>query len=275
MEDYVHPHFNRGVGVFCEKVLANSTKMCYTYGKMISRTGTSTIIFLYNGRDGVVADDNGLYYMRARYYSPEMRRFVNADIVPGQISNAVTLNRFAYANGNPVSFVDPFGLSVDVRGGEKLSQNVTDNQIIPEIYTYNYSYPSGCTTIEDSGRVFFYKNVSSKFFEDENNYPEGYDPQKDLLIGDFTNQNNPTLYAYQAHKINNNAHDEIVDIMLKYDETHNTDWERTKESLLIEWREHNRYSWASARAQNVDFDNNEEGKGFWYFLEKAIDAALN
>ena len=50
--------------------------------------------------------------MRARYYSPDMRRFVNADIVAGEISNAVTLNRFAYANGNPVSFVDPFGLSV-------------------------------------------------------------------------------------------------------------------------------------------------------------------
>ena len=51
--------------------------------------------------------------MRARYYSPEMRRFVNADIVAGQISNAVTMNRFAYANGNPVSFVDPFGLSAE------------------------------------------------------------------------------------------------------------------------------------------------------------------
>ena len=50
--------------------------------------------------------------MRARYYSPDMKRFINADIVPGAISNAITLNRFAYANGNPVSFVDPFGLSV-------------------------------------------------------------------------------------------------------------------------------------------------------------------
>ncbi len=84
-----------------------------TYGNLASRTGTSKIIFLYNGCDGVVTDDNGLYYMRARYYSPEMRRFVNADIVAGQISNAVTMNRFAYANGNPVSFVDPFGLAAD------------------------------------------------------------------------------------------------------------------------------------------------------------------
>jgi Na+-driven multidrug efflux pump len=41
-----------------------------------------------------------------------MRRFVNADIVAGQITNAVTLNRFAYANGNPAMFVDPTGLSV-------------------------------------------------------------------------------------------------------------------------------------------------------------------
>lgn len=84
-----------------------------TYGKLISRTGTSNVIFGYNGRDGVVTDKNGLIYMRARYYSPEMKRFVNADIVAGQISNAVTLNRFAYANGNPVSFVDPFGLSAE------------------------------------------------------------------------------------------------------------------------------------------------------------------
>ena len=83
-----------------------------TYGKLIGRSGASTVIFGYNGRDGVVTDPNGLIYMRARYYSPAMKRFVNADIVPGEISDAVTLNRFAYANGNPVSFVDPIGLSL-------------------------------------------------------------------------------------------------------------------------------------------------------------------
>ena len=82
-----------------------------TYGKQIARTGTSTIIFGYNGMYGVITDKNGLVYMRARYYSPEMRRFINADIVAGKITNATTLNRYAYANGNPVSMIDPFGLA--------------------------------------------------------------------------------------------------------------------------------------------------------------------
>ena len=65
--------------------------------------------------------------MRARYYSPDMRRFVNADIVAGEISNAVTLNRFAYANGNPVSFVDPFGLDPLEETMEDGDQNPTDD----------------------------------------------------------------------------------------------------------------------------------------------------
>ncbi len=88
-----------------------------TYGNVILRTGTSDVIFGYNGRDGVVTDDNGLIYMRARYYSPAMRRFINADMLHGAISDSTSLNRYSYVNGNPVSFVDPFGLAVDEKRG--------------------------------------------------------------------------------------------------------------------------------------------------------------
>ncbi len=69
------------------------------------------MIFAYNGKDGVVTEPNGLIYMRARYYSPELRRFINADIVHGEISDSTSLNRYAYVNGNPISFTDPFGLA--------------------------------------------------------------------------------------------------------------------------------------------------------------------
>ncbi len=95
-----------------------------TYGKLTGRTGTSEVIFGYNGRDGVVTDDNGLIYMRARYYSPDMKRFVNADVIAGDISNAITFNRYAYANGNPVSLVDPLGLAAWWENALKITAGV-------------------------------------------------------------------------------------------------------------------------------------------------------
>ena len=115
-------HFDyRGSTVALTDVYGNITDTFKydTYGKLISRTGSSFVIFGYNGRDGVITDKNGLIYMRARYYSPAMRRFINADILHGEISDSTSLNRYSYVNGNPVSFVDPFGL-VKERGGVSL-----------------------------------------------------------------------------------------------------------------------------------------------------------
>ena len=81
-----------------------------TYGELLSGS-TAFTRFLYNGRCGVTTDDNGLYYMRQRYYSSELKRFVNQDVVKGSIGNSQSLNRYSYVQGNPVSYTDPFGLS--------------------------------------------------------------------------------------------------------------------------------------------------------------------
>ena len=45
--------------------------------------------------------------MRARYYNPYLCRFLNPD--PAGFSAG--LNFYAYADGNPISYIDPFGLS--------------------------------------------------------------------------------------------------------------------------------------------------------------------
>ena len=86
-----------------------------TYGELKSTTeyGTTTPIirFLYNGQLGVATDENGLYYMRSRYYNTDIKRFINQDVLIGSIGNSNSLNRYSYVEGNPVSYTDPFGLS--------------------------------------------------------------------------------------------------------------------------------------------------------------------
>lgn len=57
----------------------------------------------YTGREN---DGTGLYYYRARYYSPQHQRFISSD----PIGLAGGLNTYAYVENNPISFVDPYGL---------------------------------------------------------------------------------------------------------------------------------------------------------------------
>ncbi|MCG9968493.1 DUF6531 domain-containing protein [Pelotomaculum terephthalicicum JT] len=80
------------------------------YGELQRISGNSSTPFLYNGRDGVITDANGLYYMRARYYNPEIMRFMNRDVLIGSVEDTLSLNRYAYVQGNPVLSVDPLGL---------------------------------------------------------------------------------------------------------------------------------------------------------------------
>lgn len=62
--------------------------------------------FLFTGFFGNQTDANGLIDMRARYYNPLTRRFLNSD--PAREGG----NWFAYAAGDPMAFVDPTGLGI-------------------------------------------------------------------------------------------------------------------------------------------------------------------
>ncbi len=79
----------------------------YTLAELADAAG---IEYLYNGRYGVTTDSNSLYYMRARYYNQDIKRFINRDVLSGDITNSQSLNRYCYVQGNPVSLTDPFGL---------------------------------------------------------------------------------------------------------------------------------------------------------------------
>jgi len=81
------------------------------YGQTSSSGSASTNSQQYTGREN---DGTGLYYYRARYYSPGFGRFISGD----PISLAGGINTYAYVNGSPTNNVDPLGLAtVVVRSG--------------------------------------------------------------------------------------------------------------------------------------------------------------
>ncbi|QJD85852.1 RHS repeat protein [Cohnella herbarum] len=51
----------------------------------------------------------GLYYLRARYYDPYIGRFISEDTYKGKINDPLSLNRYTYANNDPIMYVDPTG----------------------------------------------------------------------------------------------------------------------------------------------------------------------
>ena len=61
--------------------------------------------------------------MRARYYNVDIKRFINQDVLVGTLERISSLNRFSYVEGNPISFLDPFGL-----------ETARFNQVINELH---------------------------------------------------------------------------------------------------------------------------------------------
>jgi RHS repeat-associated protein len=127
------------------------------YGMIMLRGGTNDTPFLYNGRYGVMTDANGLLHMRARYYNPYLCRFINPD--PAGFSGG--LNFYAYADGNPISLIDPFGLGAGEASGFSWLRawNTTGAWLIPgaasaqNAYTF-YSqgnYANGTASVVSSG----------------------------------------------------------------------------------------------------------------------------
>lgn len=79
----------------------------YTYEPFgnTSVSGASSNPFQFAGREN---DGTGLYFYRARYYSPTLSRFISEDPI-GIFGRAV--NFYQYARGNPIAYFDPLGLS--------------------------------------------------------------------------------------------------------------------------------------------------------------------
>lgn len=91
------------------------------FGNPIDVVGPEQTMFGYTGEP---TDPNGLVYLRNRYYSPQLGTFISQDPTEGSMNDPMSLNRYAYVQGNPINHTDPSGLSpVNVSGMNHLMQN--------------------------------------------------------------------------------------------------------------------------------------------------------
>jgi RHS repeat-associated protein len=77
------------------------------YGAEAIASGGATAKYRFTGQE---KEDTGLYYYNARYYDPDLGRFIQADSVLDG------LNRYAYCFSNPAMYVDPMGYDAVPKG---------------------------------------------------------------------------------------------------------------------------------------------------------------
>jgi RHS repeat-associated protein len=58
---------------------------------------------------GQYLDGTGLLYYNARYYDPNLGRFISADTIAPGLGNPQNRNRYSYALNNPLKYTDPSG----------------------------------------------------------------------------------------------------------------------------------------------------------------------
>ncbi len=78
----------------------------YTYDPFGNTVGSGTSVANPSQFTGRENDPTGLYFNRARYYSPSLHRFISED--PSGVRGGINL--YQYGDGDPVNMSDPFGL---------------------------------------------------------------------------------------------------------------------------------------------------------------------
>ena len=85
--------------------VTQSTVAYDTFGRTVAQTGTATSR-MFQGRE--FDAETGLYYYRARYYDPQIGRFLTQD----PLAYSGGLNLYSFVLNNPLNLTDPSGLEV-------------------------------------------------------------------------------------------------------------------------------------------------------------------
>jgi RHS repeat-associated protein len=93
------------------------------FGNVLVQGGVGSSGFGYTGEQ---VDATGLVYLRARYYSPVVGRFLTADnLIPDPIRSQ-SWNQYNYVENNPIRYVDPSGRCIFSFIGPDIAEGVVN-----------------------------------------------------------------------------------------------------------------------------------------------------
>lgn len=123
--DQVYNYHHNAVGstvAVTDQSQAMVNKYAYdAFGAVANQVEAIPQPFTYVGQFGVMREPNGFYYMKARYYDPNVGRFVSEDPIGFEGGD---VNVSAYVQNNPINLVDPDGLMASRKNLLELNRRV-------------------------------------------------------------------------------------------------------------------------------------------------------
>lgn len=105
---YIHQDHIGSSNIVTDKTGAVAKLIEYTpYGSTNREEGSYNTSYKFTGK--LFDTKAALYYYGARYYDPELGRFIQPDPIIAYPDDPQCLNRYTYCRNNPVKYIDPSG----------------------------------------------------------------------------------------------------------------------------------------------------------------------
>lgn len=136
---------------------------------------------------------------------------------------------------------------------------------ISAVYIYNYNNNKS-TNSDNINEDAFDKYSKGQVYIGNKEFLDNLDNinETDILVEDQRNSNNPSMKIRNSYLItDSNTRNEILNILLNYEKQDPSDWDRTIETMDLEWEAHNvlyYLNYKKDHTTDVDLDNEDEKK---------------